>query len=107
MRELTDPPSRPSKLTLVAARSAVLAGGREIPLTPTQFRLLALLVAGPGRALTRAELVERGIGDLVRERTVDVHIKGLRAKLGAWGLRVVAVRGVGYRYEARPEEGRG
>jgi two-component system phosphate regulon response regulator PhoB len=90
-------------LTLVAGRSAVLAGGREIPLTPTQFRLLSVLLGEPGRAFTRAELVERGIGDLVTERTVDVHVKGLRRRLGEWGPRVVAVRGVGYLY--RPGEG--
>ena len=59
-----------------------------------------MLLGQPGRAFTRAELVERGIGDLVTERTVDVHVKELRRRLGAWGSRVVAVRGVGYRYEA-------
>jgi DNA-binding response OmpR family regulator len=83
----------------VPARSAVRACGREVSLTPTQFRLLSVLLGQPGRAFSRAELVERGIGDLVAERTVDVHVKGLRAKLGAWGSRLVAVRGVGYRYE--------
>ena len=85
-------------LALVPERSAVLAGGQELTLTPTQFRLLAVLLGQPGRAFTRAELVERGIGDLVTERTVDVHVKGLRRRLGEWGPRVVAVRGVGYRY---------
>ena len=100
MPEPTEPTGGAPGLTLVPARSAVLAGGREVPLTPTQFRLLSVLLGEPGRAFSRAELVERGIGDLVTERTVDVHVKGLRAKLGAWGLRLVAVRGVGYRYEA-------
>jgi two-component system phosphate regulon response regulator PhoB len=88
------------ELTLVPAQSAVRAGGREVALTPTQFRLLAVLLEQPGRAYTRAELVERGIGDLVTERTVDVHVKDLRRRLGEWGPRVVAVRGVGYRYQA-------
>ena len=44
--------------------------------------------------------MERGIGGLVEERTVDVHVKELRRRLGGWGRRVVAVRGVGYRYQA-------
>jgi two-component system phosphate regulon response regulator PhoB len=78
-----------------------------LPLTPTQFRLLAVLLGEPGRAFSRAELVERGIGDLVTERTVDVHVKDLRRRLGEWGSRVVAVRGVGYRYEAGAAPGRG
>ena len=107
MSESAEGPRQAPDLTLIPARSAVLAGGQEVILTPTQFRLLAVLLGEPGRAFTRAELVERGIGDLVTERTVDVHVKGLRAKLGAWGLRLVAVRGVGYRYEARPGEGSG
>jgi DNA-binding response OmpR family regulator len=94
-------------LTLVPAQSAVLAGGREVILTRTQFRLLSVLLGEPGRAFSRAELVERGIGDLVTERTVDVHVKDLRRRLGEWGPRVVAVRGVGYRYETRAGPGGG
>jgi two-component system phosphate regulon response regulator PhoB len=62
-----------------------------------------VLLEQPGRAFARAELVERGIGDLVTERTVDVHVKELRRRLGEWGPLVEAVRGVGYRY--RPGEG--
>ena len=104
MPEPTEPPAGVPDLALVPERSAVRAGGREVALTPTQFRLLSVLLEEPGRAFSRAELVERGIGDLVTERTVDVHVKGLRRRLGEWGPRVVAVRGVGYRY--RPGEGR-
>ena len=103
MSESAEGPREAPDLTLIPARSAVLAGGREIALTPTQFRLLAVLLGEPGRAFSRAELVERGIGDLVTERTVDVHVKELRRRLGEWGARVVAVRGVGYLY--RPGEG--
>jgi hypothetical protein len=88
--EPTQSPGRTPDLTLVPERSAVLAGGHEVSLTPTQFRLLAVLLKQPGRAFTRAELVKRGIGDLVTERTVDVHVKELRRRLGAWGARVVA-----------------
>jgi two-component system phosphate regulon response regulator PhoB len=95
------------ELTLVPAQSAVRAGGQELTLTPTQFRLLSVLLGEPGRAFSRAELVERGIGDLVTERTVDVHVKDLRRRLGEWGSRVVAVRGVGYRYEAGAGQGGG
>jgi DNA-binding response OmpR family regulator len=101
------PPGKGPDLTLVPARSAVLAGGGEVALTPTQFRLLSVLLEQPGRAFTRAELVGRGIGDRVTERTVDVHVKELRRRLGEWRSRVVAVRGVGYRYRAGAGEGGG
>jgi two-component system phosphate regulon response regulator PhoB len=77
-------------------------GRREVPLSPTEFRLLALLMGEPGRAFTRAELVERVFGSAVAERTVDVHLKELRRKLGPHGLRVETVRGVGYRYPPNP-----
>ena len=100
MAEPTESRREAPELTLLPAQSAVLAGGRELTLTPTQFRLLAVLLGQPGRAFSRAELVERGIGGLVTERTVDVHVKELRRRLGEWGARVVAVRGVGYRYKA-------
>jgi DNA-binding response OmpR family regulator len=79
---------------------AALAGGHEVALTPTQFRLLAVLLEQPGRAFSRVELVERGLGDLMTECAVDVHVKELRRRLGEWGSRIVAARGVGYRYEA-------
>ncbi len=93
------PPGGPD-LVLAPERSAALAGGREVALTPTQFRLLAVLVAEPGRDFTRAELVERGLLGAATERAVDVHVKDLRRRLAEWGRRIVAVRGVGYRYEA-------
>jgi two-component system phosphate regulon response regulator PhoB len=73
-----------------------------VTLTQTQFRLLRVLLAEPNRTFSRAELVQKGIGNLVSERTVDVHIKELRRKLGSDGWRIETVRGRGYRY--RPEQ---
>jgi two-component system, OmpR family, phosphate regulon response regulator PhoB len=74
--------------------------GIELKLTPTEFRLLWTLVRQPGRAFSRQELMEAGMGDdaLVLERTVDVHIKSLRQKLGDKGDLIETVRGVGYRF---------
>ena len=71
---------------------------KELDLTPTEFRLLQCLVAQPGRAFTRRQLMEASIGDgaIVLERTIDVHIKTLRRKLENDDL-VETVRGVGYR----------
>ncbi len=94
MPNTTDPP----EYHLLPDRSAVQVGPREVVVTPTQFRLLAVLMSVPGRTFTRAELVEKGIGDIVELRTVDVHIKELRRKLDPDDGRIQTVRGTGYRY---------
>jgi two-component system phosphate regulon response regulator PhoB len=72
---------------------------RELDLTPTEFRLLEVLLRQPGRAFTRAQLMSAAIGEgtMVLERTIDVHIKTLRRKLGTHDL-IETVRGVGYRF---------
>jgi len=78
-------------------RRTVLSGGAEVDLTPTEFELLAHLLAHPGRVFTRDELLSSVWGYLAAggTRTVDVHIAQLRAKLGPTApLRTV--RGVGY-----------
>jgi DNA-binding response OmpR family regulator len=80
---------------------AVSAGAAEVPLTPTEFRLLALLLARPGEAVRRRELVRAGWphGAIVRENTLDAYVARIRRKLkqieGAPEIRTV--HGVGYR----------
>jgi len=70
-----------------------------ISLTPTEFRLLETLMRQPGRAFTRHDLMDAAVGDaIVLERTIDVHIKSLRRKLGDAGEHIETVRGVGYRF---------
>ena len=73
---------------------------QELPLTPTEFRLLEVLIRQAGRAFTRYELMDSAIGEdaIVLERTIDVHIKSLRKKLGDAGELIETVRGVGYRF---------
>jgi two-component system phosphate regulon response regulator PhoB len=78
--------------------------GEELPLTPTEFRLLEVLLRQAGRAFTRNELMDAALGTdaMVMERTIDVHIKSLRKKLGEASDLIETVRGVGYRFhEAR------
>jgi len=89
-------------LTLDRTRHEIVRDGRAIDLTPTEFEILASLMAAPGRVFTRMELLERaqGIGYEGYERTIDAHIKNLRAKIGpeAHGSqRIQTVYGVGYR----------
>ncbi len=81
-------------------RHQASVGGRHLDLTPTEFRLLECLVRQPGRAFTRSQLMDLAIGEsaVVLERTIDVHIKTLRRKLGDEGDFIETVRGVGYRF---------
>jgi len=82
----------------------VLHGSQALPLTPTEFRLLETLVRQPGRAFTRHDLMDSAIGDgaIVLERTIDVHVKSLRRKLGPSGDFIETVRGIGYRFKENP-----
>jgi two-component system phosphate regulon response regulator PhoB len=85
-------------------RHRAYAAGRELDLTPTEFRLLECMVRQPGRAFTRHQLMDAAIGEgaIVLERTIDVHIKTLRKKLGESDL-IETVRGVGYRFRETPD----
>lgn len=72
---------------------------RSIELTLKEFELLGLLLRTPGYVFTREELVETiwGYSYTSETRTVDIHIKTLRQKLGAWGSKIKTIRGVGYK----------
>jgi two-component system response regulator MprA len=86
-----------SQPLLKPERHAIHLGDREVVLTPTQFRVLAVIIVEPGRVHRRGEVIEQGISNVVTERTVDAHAKELRPKLGSLGLRIETVRGVGFR----------
>jgi two-component system phosphate regulon response regulator PhoB len=81
-------------------RHQAYAEGQGLDLTPTEFRLLECLLRQPGRAFARAQLMDAAIGEgaVVLERTIDVHIKTLRRKLGPAGELIETVRGLGYRF---------
>jgi two-component system phosphate regulon response regulator PhoB len=83
-------------------RHRAFVDGRELDLTPTEFRLLECMLRQPGRAFTRHQLMDAAIGEgaIVLERTIDVHIKTLRRKLGTTDL-IETVRGVGYRFREK------
>jgi DNA-binding response OmpR family regulator len=84
-------------------KGLVTVNGQAVALTPTEFRLLAALVARRGRALSRKELVQIVMSDaIVQERTIDVHMTSLRRKLGAAARQIKAVRGIGYQFETSP-----
>jgi DNA-binding response OmpR family regulator len=81
----------------------VQVGNQRVELTPSEFDLLAALMANPGRAFTRAELLDRvqGMAYEGYERTIDVHVRNLRAKIEADSRRpryIETVFGIGYRF---------
>lgn len=84
-------------VVLNPARHTVTREGREVALSPKEFALLQLLMERPGTILSRARIEERlyGWGEEVESNAVEVHIHGLRRKLGA--DYILNVRGVGYR----------
>ncbi len=78
--------------------------GEEVPMTPKEFALLALLATHPGKVFTRDQLLDHvwGLGTYVSPRTVDVHIRWLRSKLELDPQNprhILTVRGSGYRFE--------
>jgi two-component system phosphate regulon response regulator PhoB len=90
-------------------RHRVTVGEEKVELTPTEFRLLECLLRQPGRAFSRHQLMDAAIGEgqIVLERTIDVHIKTLRKKLtaaGGDGELIETVRGVGYRFREAKQE---
>ena len=90
-------------LELDTGTYAVTLAGAALALTPKEFDLLRALLEARGRVLSREHLLDRVWGYArageVESRTVDVHIRRLRAKLGDEGRRILTVKGVGYRLE--------
>lgn len=74
--------------------------GKPLELTRSEFRLLDTLIRQPGRVFQRSELIDAALGEdtMVMERTIDVHIRALRRKLGDYADVIETVRGVGYRF---------
>jgi DNA-binding response OmpR family regulator len=87
-------------ISIDRVRREVRTAEGEVPLTPTEYRLLDALATAAGRTFTRQELVERAFGDDYEglDRTVDVHVMNVRRKLGAAGKAIATVFGVGYRF---------
>jgi DNA-binding response OmpR family regulator len=93
-------------LVVDIGRHEVLRDGAPVTLTPTEFDLLALLSASPGRVISRSEMIQRvwGQGADIDLRSVDAHVYRLRRKIEPEGPRptyIHAVPGIGYRFERR------
>ncbi len=88
------------ELTVDIPRHRVTVNGKEVILTPMEFKLLTILLERKGRVQSREQLLSHvwQIEADVMTRTVDTHIKRLRQKLGKAGDGIETVRGLGYRF---------
>jgi two-component system phosphate regulon response regulator PhoB len=106
-RARAEPLSAASRITagpveIDRAAHRAFAGGRELELTPLEYRLLEVLMERRGRVQSRRDLLQ-SVWDTqaaIETRTVDMHVARLRLKLGAAGARIETVRGLGYRFSA-------
>ncbi len=102
--EIQPPPIvRAADVVIDVVRHQVTVAGREVSLTPTEFQLLLTLAREPGRAFTRLQLLEATQGEAYQgyERTIDAHVKNLRAKIEPDPRKpryIQTVFGVGYRF---------
>ena len=105
----TAPPAEPPSIIAIGAltidpiKHEVQLHGRSIDVTPSEFNILLALAAQPGRAYSRMELLDAAQGEAYEgyERSIDVHIKNLRQKLGDEPrdpTYVLTVYGVGYKF---------
>jgi DNA-binding winged helix-turn-helix (wHTH) protein len=92
-----------SGVVIDISRKRVVLDGEPAPLTYKEFELLQFLVLREGRTVPRQAIIEGlwsdGEDETPNERTIDVHVRRLRAKLGAFEDIVRTVRGVGYRFD--------
>lgn len=88
-------------LTIDLQKYEVRAYGQLLTLTATEFNILKILALKPGHVFSREHLLEQLWGEdkIVVNRTIDVHIKNLREKLGEFGTLIRNLRGVGYKLE--------
>lgn len=96
-------------ITLNRESHRVTANGQEVALTHMEFELLAFLMAHAGKAVTREVLLDDvwGMAYSGDTRTIDVHVRTLRQKLGECGRQIATIRNVGYRMDEHPEAGEG
>jgi two-component system, OmpR family, alkaline phosphatase synthesis response regulator PhoP len=94
---------RVDELEVDPSKHEVRIAGEEVPVTPTELRLLHHLVRNRGRVFTRAQLLDKAVGSdvVVIDRNIDVHVATLRKKLGDYGPRIITIRGVGYKFAER------
>lgn len=92
---------RIDSLTIDLLKYQVLINNKKIALTTTEFKLLSILVSRPGWVFNREQILNElwDFDKVVIDRTIDVHIRNLRKKLGKYGNFIKSIRGIGYKFE--------
>jgi two-component system phosphate regulon response regulator PhoB/two-component system alkaline phosphatase synthesis response regulator PhoP len=100
-RDETSKVSVDNVLTIDPEKYEVRIQGKKVALTPTEFKILSLLASNRGRVFSRDQILDHlwGHEKAVVDRTVDVHIRNLREKVGRAARLIRNVRGVGYKIE--------
>ncbi|MHA7984203.1 winged helix-turn-helix domain-containing protein [Rathayibacter sp. CAU 1779] len=103
-RQTADPSQdRATGVVVDISRKRLLLDNENVALTYKEFELLQYLVLREGRTIDRSELIaslwEAGDDEVPNERTIDVHVRRLRSKLGTYEDIVRTVRGIGYRFD--------
>jgi DNA-binding response OmpR family regulator len=103
LRESTESVERIKRegVEIDASKHRVLIDGQTAAFTATEFRLLHYLASHPGRVFSRNQLLNRviGVDAIVIDRNIDVHVRSIRKKLGAYRHLIETQRGVGYRFQ--------
>jgi DNA-binding response OmpR family regulator len=102
-KEAKEPKLEIGPISLNSEKYEVTVNGKRIELTTTEFKILEVLIEKRGSVFTRDQLLKKkrlwGDDKLVYDRTIDVHIKNLREKLGKAGNMIKTIRGIGYKLE--------
>jgi uncharacterized protein Smg (DUF494 family) len=106
-KEEHDPLESPKGIVVDPSRKKVFADGENADLTYKEFELLQYLIEHEGSTISRREIIDviwnEGEGEIPNDRTIDVHIRRLRAKIAGYEDIIRTVRGGGYRFDKHPE----
>jgi hypothetical protein len=107
VKETHDPLEAPKGIVVDPSRKKVFADGENADLTYKEFELLQYLIEHEGSTISRREIIDviwnEGEGEIPNDRTIDVHIRRLRAKIAGYEDIIRTVRGGGYRFDKHPE----
>ena len=106
-KETVDPTESAKGIVIDPSRKKVFADGENADLTYKEFELLQYLIEHEGSTVSRREIIDviwnEGEGEIPNDRTIDVHIRRLRAKIAGYEDIIRTVRGGGYRFDKHPE----